>query len=609
LCSVSLLLPALVVMAPATASAAPGGHTAAQVNAAVAAGVAHIDSLQNPDGSFGSGGSLWAETGYSLVAYSVLQNGSFANLSASYQAHVKKAITFLLTTQDAGTTMDKGSWSPSSGGDFKTYNTGSDLAGLSFFTGVDPGVPGAIAAGRAYLISTFQAPPHFTCTTTPSDPTATVCGGWNYESFAGGHSDASNTGFAMTGLQLTGGIPDPIKPVNIGWQNNIQALSTNPFSTRNDGGAGYEPGCASDCGSFSSNANDTGSMLFGLADDGVTAADPKAAAGIKFGNDVINEYLLEQTAGMHTMVFHTGTAEDGTCVIGGACDWFRGTGEGGYHYSLFALAKGLGSFITPNLTDATNWYAKIVDLLLNQQGTDGSWPPDLRDDGTALFATALAVSALGLVAVPPSTTPCTPAPTDARHIVTGSVPGTLNLSGGSWSVTKASVGGTILVGAGTTAVIGDSTVRGAVLAGSGAKVAVCRSSVAGSLTATSHPAGVSVCASTIGGAITVSGSTKFVLIGDPTDDTCGANRLTSAGGNSLTGNTGGIEVVSNTINGSLTFSSNSGKGPFAEDTGPEIEGNHFGGSLNCSANVPAPINDGKPNTVGGARTGQCSGSF
>ena len=98
----------------------------------------------------------------------------------------------------------------------------------------------------------------------------------------------------------------------------------------------------------------------------------------------------------------------------GGCDWGLGTGEGGFHYSMFTLAKGLGSYIAPNLADGSNWYAKVADLLVHQQNTSpactphqgtpclfGSWPADLRDDFSTLFSTALSVFALGLVATPP----------------------------------------------------------------------------------------------------------------------------------------------------------------------------------------------------------------
>jgi uncharacterized repeat protein (TIGR01451 family) len=411
------LLIGSVVLMNLPARAAPGGHTPAQVAAATAAGVAYIDTQQNADGSFGTTAPE-AETGASLEAYGVLANGNFASLPAGYQAHVKKAITWLLGNQDATAPSvggTGGSWSLESA----TYDTGLALSGLSVFKTVDPAIPAALTAGRAFLVNEFQAPPLETCSSAdPPDATAAFCGGWNYDSGTG-RSDESNTGFALTGLQLSGGVPPAIAAVNIGWQHHIQEISSNSLGTRNDGGGDYQPG---ETGSFSSNANDTGSMLFGLGFDGVSAADPHVQAGLKLGNDILDVYELAAPAN-RTMVYHTGATEDGTCNPGvGACDWALGTGEGGFHYSLFALTKGMGEFVTPSLTDATNWYAKVVDLLLNEQGTDGSWPADLRDDASQVFATALSVSALGLVAVPPpptTTTTTTMATTTTTTIPSG----------------------------------------------------------------------------------------------------------------------------------------------------------------------------------------------
>ena len=49
-----------------------------------------------------------------------------------------------------------------------------------------------------------------------------------------------------------------------------------------------------------------------------------------------------------------------------------------------------------------------------------------------------------------------------------------------------------------------------------------------------------------------------------------------------------------------------GSGPTTEDGEPEIEANqNVQGTLSCSGNSPAPTNDCRPNTVSGARSGQC----
>jgi hypothetical protein len=122
---------------------------------------------------------------------------------------------------------------------------------------------------------------------------------------------------------------------------------------------------------------------------------------IAFANDVLDEYE-RMKATVRAMIAHNGQNRDGTCTIGNAgCTWFV-SGDGGYHYSMFALSKGLGQYGPADLADPKNFYAKVVDLLLTEQKDDGSWPADLRDDGTILGATAFSIMSLGRVGQPPT---------------------------------------------------------------------------------------------------------------------------------------------------------------------------------------------------------------
>jgi hypothetical protein len=388
---------ALAAVVSPQVRAAPGGWTQAQVNAAIANGVAYLDTQQNADGSFGFDDV--AETGMALTAYGVLANGNFSSLPASYQTHVQNAINYILANQGPSGGIP-GAFSP---GFYPTYSTGLGLLGLSPFTSVNPAIPAAIASARSFLTDEFQGPAYTGCNSSDGSPTASFCGGWNYDP-GQGRSDESNSGYAMTGLQVTGGIPASLVPDNINWNHHVQEIASNPFAARNDGGGDYEPGIS--FGGFSSNANDSGTVLFSLGDDGVAMADPNAAAAITFDQDVLAVYELMQAnvgPGGMSMIAHSGASEDGACTPNTAgCDWYA-AGDGGYHYSLFALTKGLGSYISPNLSDPTNWYAKVVDLLLSQQNANGSWPPDGRDDFSTVFATGLAVASLGLVATPTAT--------------------------------------------------------------------------------------------------------------------------------------------------------------------------------------------------------------
>ena len=236
--------------------AGAGAYSTTDVNTAVAKGVAFIDSHQNANGSFGSSFPV-AETGFAIVAYDVLDGGAFPNnLSPSYQAHLKSAVSWLLTQQDP----TSGAFALGSGVD--TYSTGIALEALSLSTGVDPGIPAAISKGRSFLISEQNAaaavtgnPSSPNCTGADGSGTEGYCGGWNYEA-SFGRSDESNTGFALTGLALTGGVPAASAAVNVEWQRHVQQLTaTNPLAAHNDGGGVYQPGRGDQFGI--SNANDT----------------------------------------------------------------------------------------------------------------------------------------------------------------------------------------------------------------------------------------------------------------------------------------------------------------------------------------------------------------
>jgi hypothetical protein len=103
--------------------------------------------------------------------------------------------------------------------------------------------------------------------------------------------------------------------------------------------------------------------------------------------------------------------------------------------------------------------------------------------------------------------------------------------------------------------------------------------------------------------VNISGATGFVVVGDPGDDGCAANVLRST--LTLTDNTAGVEVGHNSRIGSVTLKGNAGS-VWADDASPEVEANTIVGSLSCSGNTPAAINDGQPNTVSGRRSGECA---
>jgi hypothetical protein len=170
------------------------------------------------------------------------------------------------------------------------------------------------------------------------------------------------------------------------------------------------------------------------------------------------------------------------------------------------------------------------------------------------------------------------------HTMTGSLPGNYTFSGGTWLLSSASVTGALSIAGGTS-------------------VAIVNSRIGSSLTAT-NPGSVFLCSSSIGSSVNVTGASGFVLIGDPGDDACGGNTIGSS--LVLQNDSGGVEVSHNPrISSSVSLLGDSGGGPFAEDTRPEVEANTINSSLSCSGDTPTATNDGQPNTVYGARSGEC----
>jgi hypothetical protein len=132
--------------------------------------------------------------------------------------------------------------------------------------------------------------------------------------------------------------------------------------------------------------------------------------------------------------------------------------------------------------------------------------------------------------------------------------------------------GSLEVAAGTLCLDG-AVQLGPVTVRPGARVQVRDSSVVGPLTATGA-VGVTVCGSQLLGAVRVDGSTGPVRVG-------------------------AAECAPNVVVGAVRLDGNTG--------GTVVAGNRITGVLSCTGNEPAPSNEGVPNQVLGARTGQCAG--
>jgi hypothetical protein len=109
--------------------------------------------------------------------------------------------------------------------------------------------------------------------------------------------------------------------------------------------------------------------------------------------------------------------------------------------------------------------------------------------------------------------------------------------------------------------------------------------------------GVRICGAQIRNGISIAGTVGPVVIGDgtaacPRNDVIG---LVSLDGNHT------VEFDTNRVSGSVSVANTSGS-PLA----PVVAGNQITVNLDCAGNLPAPTNEGRPNSVLGARTNQCA---
>jgi hypothetical protein len=154
-------------------------------------------------------------------------------------------------------------------------------------------------------------------------------------------------------------------------------------------------------------------------------------------------------------------------------------------------------------------------------------------------------------------------------------------------------GSNITVNAGQRVCITGTTVPGNVTVNPGGQLVMSNATVKGSVTA-SGAAGIQICGSSIRGAVTVQNSSGPVVIGDAPG--CAGNQI--GGAVTLSGNQSGVELDGNQIGGKVSVTGTTGGST-------DVEANTIAGALSCGGNVPPPTNAGMPNTVSGARSGQC----
>jgi hypothetical protein len=218
------------------------------------------------------------------------------------------------------------------------------------------------------------------------------------------------------------------------------------------------------------------------------------------------------------------------------------------------------------------------------------------------------VAAAGAVANSPSIASLLP----GTHTVLAQYSGDANFFDGSGGLqqvvtcTKNITGdqtGSLLVGPGSVCIV-DAAIPGSVQARPGSAVFVSRSTIGGSV---SENRGVAfaMCDTDVDGSVLITRTEGSVLIGDAGDNgtfACLGNTI--GGALSIGRTTGSAEASANDIGDSLTLGDTISIGVPPEDV-PKIQANRIGANLACLRNVPAPVNLGQPNPVGGVRSGQC----
>ncbi|MEV5966045.1 beta-N-acetylhexosaminidase [Kribbella sp. NPDC051952] len=139
-----------------------------------------------------------------------------------------------------------------------------------------------------------------------------------------------------------------------------------------------------------------------------------------------------------------------------------------------------------------------------------------------------------------------------------------------------------------------ATISGPVTVAAGAGFYASGSEIRGPVSA-SGAGNVLLCGTTVSGPVSVAGRTR-VWLGNQTGDCAPA---TIRGPVKVSGSAGQVTIDRATIAGPLAVQNNTGS--------TIVSGNHISGPLSCTGNNPAPTNAGRPNSVSGPKSGQCSG--
>lgn len=344
------------------------GATQAEINQAIADGLAYLSSTQQGNGSWAYGGYEPAATG--AAAFAMLsQQSQWLGNAAAYQARVDSAMNYLLanaTKQTVSTRNDginicpggSGScagvfWNAANNED--TYTTGLIAPAIALYGKNNPNAV-ATTTGALAGMTWAQIAQGITNTFAASQSTANqgvLRGGWRYVLGQPVYdSDMSTTqwgAIAMTYGQTLGAVTPQIVKTDLA---NFLA-----YTQRSDGA-----GCYQGPGSGLCEQSDTGGLLLSLNFIGKSASDPAVQKAMAFLNN--------------------------NWTQGAFGTWY---GNFGHPYAMWAEYKGLelniGLTDTSTITNlrpgncgadldpgvACNWWQDYNDYLVDTQNANGSW--------------------------------------------------------------------------------------------------------------------------------------------------------------------------------------------------------------------------------------------
>jgi len=388
--------------------------SAAQIAAAIQAGLAHLVGLQAGDGSWNYEGYTQAPTGAAIFALLSSKADWPAAQVAAYNTAVANGIAYLLahaskntvSTRNDGVNMCPGGGTCTGvywdGNGEATYSTGIVTGAIDSY-GLTLGA-GAVATGSGALAGMTwgqiaQGVTNEFATSQSSSINNNLNGGWRYYLPGNGDSDSSTTQWAVYSFifdEALGAVTPAAVKTNLQvWLAAVQEPSGSGAAT---GGVCYYPvalGC-----SIGPTVSDTGGWL--LANQWVGTAPSSAS-------------IQAAMSWLNTNWQTNGSTSGG---------WL---GNFDQPYAMLAAYKGLESTIgtgaTTNITNllsptcggnvtspaVCNWYQDYEQwLVTNQNTTTGAWAGS--QDWTDPLSTAFDLSIMSAAAIPVAPPPVTTVP-------------------------------------------------------------------------------------------------------------------------------------------------------------------------------------------------------